>query len=68
MYIYVLYFYTLFFVGGTRYDLVSINNNMFIQNKDISEFAICHVVRHGTVSGSRIQWGPIVGLLTVEGF
>ena len=29
-----------------------------------SEFAICHVVRHGNVSERRIQKGPVVGLVT----
>ena len=33
-----------------------------------SEFAICHVVRHGNVSGRRVQLGSIVGLVKVEGF
>ena len=33
-----------------------------------SEFAICHIVQHGNVSGRRKQSGSIIGLVTIEGF
>ena len=35
---------------------------------DISEFAICHVLQHGSISGRRIKYSFIIGLVTVEGF
>ena len=38
------------------------------QAPDISEFVICHIVWHGNGSGRRIQYGSIVGLVTVERF
>ena len=33
-----------------------------------SEFAVWHVVQHGNVSGRRVQYGDIVGLVKVDGF
>ena len=59
--------YSIFFKdmkGRPTFFWIFVTSNKF--NK--SEFAIFHVVRHGNVSGTRIQKGFIAGLVTVEGF